>query len=306
MDLARVKNSSPTQLISAEELKQWEEAVVKATSFLCPGCDVPVIPRSYLPGRQTAAHFYTKPAGPDSSGRHESCALFDDVEGGGISLQPGTPQIRHAIWPNRLVAAPERKTVDATAAEGLTPAYDQRKSTRSSNSGEAGGRPTTGTASHIRPFAIAYRDMTLGERRQVPIDLPGIDDADVYQYAFRQLPKEIKDLKHTRVFHGPLRWKGEVTDLGNGHRQIELFRGGDYDAEQKRYTTPWVIIVDASDWDQRSWDLLLDEIESACAAIAEREIDGPPSVYVLGTQDRERLTEIHVSDPRFIAVIVEE
>lgn len=80
-------------------------------------------------------------------------------------------------------------------------------------------------ARSIRPFAAAFLQMDADQRRQAPIELPGVDDAHKYQYAFKRLPPwEIVHLPHRRVFYGPLRWTGRIIDR-DGVFRIELYAG---------------------------------------------------------------------------------
>ncbi|OPX05657.1 hypothetical protein B1964_29210 [Gordonia sp. i37] len=131
--------------------------------------------------------------------------------------------------------------------------------------------------------------MTLEERKETPIALPGVE-ADRYQYAFKGLPKwQTQELPCIRVFHGPLRYTSELRDEA-GAFHIELYAGGEY--EDGGFGAPWTLVLAHGEWSARARALLVDEFESARQeARTSRQI---PQVYALARQDADNVNLLHV------------
>lgn len=304
IDIAKMAATEPRVIVSAQELRGWLPGRVQSADFQCLGCPAPVIPRSYLPSNQKQAHFATKRKGPDCSGRHLECDLFDDVAAAPDSDAPATATRRNITWPIRLVLDEPRK-VRGEDIDGLLPGDDQRETTRRQAGGDGGDfGSSAATARTIRTFAAAYRDMTTAQRRDTTVVLPGVDDANRYQYAFKQLPQwQVIELPRRRVFHGPLRWTGEVVDADDTFR-IELFAGRGYSKATKRFDAPWTVIVNHRAWSARQRELLVDEVESA-ASDATSQRDNSPYVYVLADQNRERPNELLVEHRNLVTIFAD-
>ncbi len=294
MDNAVVVGSVPAVVVSGQQLRAWEQARIDATEFRCQGCPVAMVPRAYRPTHKVQGHFSTWPGE-----NHHDCDLVSEVASPSDSDQAGTVRCRNVVWPIRLVDDEPRKVRGRDAdRQQLPPAVDRRETTRRNLPGNEGAGDAT--AKTVRPFALAYRDMTHEERRQTPIDLPGID-AERYQYAFKRLPQwEIQELPSGRVFHGPLRYTGEIRDEG-GAFLVELHAGGEF--ASGRFGAPWTLVLAHSDWTPRSRALLVDEFESACHE--SRDKKKAAWVYALAHQDKKRPNLLHVERRSHIAFIMD-
>lgn len=302
MDLARIEGSPGPEVVSGHDLRGWAPERVEQTDFTCCGCPAPVIPRSYRLTNKKIGHFATKPAGPGCSGKHMDCDLFPDTSDANNGAEPAaTTKRRRVSWPNRLVIPAERKVNDKGGE--LPPTRDRRVHTESRSNQHSVGDSASGTttASSVRSFALAHRDMNANEREATPIALPDVN-ASRYKFAFRRLPAAIERLAYNRIFYGPLRWSSQVADDGERY-WIELSRGGDWEPSDKKFRDPWIVAVDYRRWTGRRQEAFLDEFTTA--ASEARGTKKTPYVYVLGHQNQNRLSEISVTNWRLITVILE-
>ncbi|WP_234816688.1 MULTISPECIES: hypothetical protein [Mycolicibacterium] len=119
------------------------------------------------------------------------------------------------------------------------------------------------------------------QRRQAPIELPGVN-ADRYQFAFKGLPRwDIVRLAHRRVFHAQLRWTGHITDV-DGFFWIELYAGGGYDRDTRRFAQPWTLALNHRDWTSGQRSHFRDEFASVAGAARERAVT--PWAFALADQ----------------------
>ncbi|ROZ87997.1 hypothetical protein EEB19_22555 [Gordonia sp. OPL2] len=142
--------------------------------------------------------------------------------------------------------------------------------------------------------------MTETERRTTPIELPGITDADRYQFAFKQLPQwRIERLKWPRrIFHGPLRYTGQI-DRTEEALHIELHAGGGYDTTTKRFSTPWTLVIAAAALTPRQLANVLEEFEGVANTARENRLS--PHVFALATQDPAAPHQLTVTDRAHVA-----
>lgn len=302
MDTAAIEGAAPPVHVAAQELRGWDPAEVKATEFRCTSCSARVFAKAFELNKQVQAHFSLYQHGEHDAGCPEGPVVVAATTGDDAAA--GTLPTAVA-WPTRLVEAPaERKMVDPAA--DLPKAADQRVSTRGeANTGVAGRRPSQSARAYsIRPFAHAFLRMDVEQRRHTPIELPGVGDADRYQFAFKRLPQwSIERLaRGRRVFYGQLRFTANVEDTGSEYR-IAL-HAGEWDSEQKKFSRCWELRVEHTGWTQRARTVFLDELESAVnQARAEKDGKKQPWVFALATQNPGVPGVIETSERRHVAFL---
>lgn len=296
MDTAVIVGTNPPVVKSAQELRGWAPETVAATAFRCTGCTVTVRPKSLKPTNLLQAHYAT-----EQNGKHINCGLFTDVaaKDGTIAGRPSAQL--SVVRPVRLVDEPERKVSGEQASEILD-SDDRRRTSRPTSTIRSSSSKLSGSAvAHsIRPFADEFQRMSKDERRDAPIELPGVD-ASRYQYAFKRLPaKEITVQPYCRVFYTQLRWTGDILDF-DGHYHVALFAGADYDTSSRRHTQPWTLVIDHRGWTPKQRRLFRDEFESVTNDARTKKL--VPMAFAIANQSPVHLAELHVTRASHIAFI---
>ena len=290
MDNAVIVGTDPAEVVSAQQLRAWSPADVEAVSFRCCGCAAPVFPKAFKPNRRTQAHFATMPGTT-----HVDCDLMRETAAATLEATGSASCRGPVVRPTRLVITTERKK-RADPAPGLPASSDLRPTSRPAAPTTPRDTPSTSAvARSIRPFAAAYMAMTRDEARSVPIDLPGIH-ANRYQYAFRRIRGPIEPLQHRRVFHGPLRWTGQIHDTAGTFR-FELFAGENYNAHRKRFDIPWTLVVDHTNWTPRQRAGLVDEFHAVTTDANGH--GGVPWAFALADQNPIAPNELHTAHRAF-------
>lgn len=296
MDTAVIVGTDPPVMKSAQELRGWTPEALAATTFRCPGCRETVLPKSLRPTNRVQAHYATV-----QNGKHIGCGLFTDVAAK-ASATAGQPSAQRVVLrPTRLVDDPERK-VSGEQGSALPDSDDRRRTSRPTSTIRPGSNKPSGSAvAHsIRPFADAFQRMSKEERRQAPIELPGVD-AQRYLFAFKRLPsKEITALPHCRVFYAQLRWTGDVLDV-DGQYRVELFAGAAYDTSSRRYQHPWTLVVDHRAWTPKQRRLFRDEFESVANDAREKQL--VPMAFAIANQSSVNLADLEVARASHVAFI---
>jgi hypothetical protein len=295
MDTAVITDSRPRTVVSAQELRSWSAEEVAPTEFNCCGCQVRMNPKAVRPGMKVQAHFATW-----QNRTHLNCRLTDEVAAPDGILDRDANHPRGVLWPNNLIERRPRKVKGHDGS--LDDGPDRRRTSRPSTPDTTSSRgvSTSTVAYSIRSFASAYLAMTGAERRATPITLPGVTDADRYQYAFKRLPQwNIEELGRRRVFHGPLRFTGHIERTDSSVR-IELHAGA-YERSSHRFTSPWTLVVDAAAMTSGQQSNLQNEFEGVASAAREGGL--APHVFALAEQNPAVLSELIVARRAYIAFL---
>lgn len=298
MDIARIDGTDPPVQIAAQELRAWDPAEVATTDFCCIGCTERLIPKAFGLNKKVQAYFSLHqnhqhepacPEGPTGAGARSGDGAAAD----------GVP-VTH--WPSTLIAAPtERPT--AMPSNGVSAARDGHKATgRAAGGGTRWRSESSATRAYsIGPFARAFLRMDVEQRKQAVINLPGVIDADRYQFAFKRLPQwRIERLAcPRRVFYGQLRWTARIEDTGTEYRLA--LHAGEWDSEVKRFQRNWELRVDHTEWSARGRAAFLDELESAINQA--RDQDKQPWFFALATQHPDLPSVIEARDRRHVAFL---
>lgn len=168
---------------------------------------------------------------------------------------------------------------------------DRRASTAGSRTGSDAAQSSAPNARLIRTFANAYLDMNKAQRVGARIMLPGITDADRYQYAFRRIPQwNIDRLTSPRVFYAQLRWTANLDDIGNEYRVT--LNAGHFDNAARIFDRPWVLAVPYSDWTIKAHNLFRAEFDDC---VNHARLEGlQPWVFALAKQSDDDTAVLQV------------
>jgi len=293
MDTARIEGTDPPVQVAAQELRVWEPMEVAATAFTCVGCGERLIPKAFGLNKKVQAYFSLH-----QHRHHESGCPEGPAGGAGDAVVDGVAPVGH--WPSMLIAVPTDRSTSGPSSD-LPALRDGRGASGGAGSGAARrGASTSARAYSIGPFAHAFLRMSVEQRTQAPISLPGVD-ADRYQYAFKRLPQwSIERLAFPRrVFYGQLRWTARIGDTGTEYR-LSL-HAGEWDSEAKRFQRNWELRVDHTEWTARGRAAFLDELESAINQA--RDQDKQPWFFALATQHPDLPSVIVAHDRRHVAFL---
>lgn len=285
-DIARVADTGG--LVCGTDLWNWQASDIAATTFLCTGCDASLTACSYLPTKKNRPHFRA------SNGHHHDCA----IDGPDVHVAAGaaaTTSHRDNIptYPSELTVPVIRETTPADDADqpGSRPAHRRR-----GDDPQPPKRRSRGPAHSVRTIANAYIAYP-ALRADMDLTLPG-GEPTKYLYAFKRLAYgRTERLPNVRIFYAQLRWSTPIRTVGD---TLEItLHAGDTD-DQRRLLRPYRLVVDRTGWDAGSRRTVE---RDADVARCESRADKPTSVFFLGIQNPEDISEFTVDHPRLLAFI---
>ncbi len=300
METACISGSDPVEIVAAHELRTWSESAVESTQFQCLHCSATLAPASFRPYNVVQPYFRTPP-----DVEHElTCLLVKELPtpNSAQKQRDNASQTRsrtsHGKYPIKLLEPTEPRVANST--DGARTVVRRAQDSQSASSGSKHvyfGRAST--SGSLRAFADAHWSMSMEQRLEAPIDLPGID-SEKYQYAFRRL-KSVQPLIHSRVFYAPIRFTSELQET-NTHFNIEL-SAGDFDADSGQFTSLWEISVDHTTWSERQRADFRAEFNMAIRTARENRGSTTPRCYALARQDPRRQEILHVDKRHLITTI---
>lgn len=282
-------------VVSANDLPTLHDVV--GTSFVCPGCHCRLIAKSYAPGKKQIPHFAKA-----TDAIHMNCEvdgaekLVGESASGSARTQVTT---KPSSYPGKLRLDNEPR--DVTDSSGTTTTEPESHSTRTPRSQR---RPTDGsrirTAKTIRPICEVFVEYPL-LHRELSIEIPGIDDAKKYHFAFRKIKSASMLIEHRRILRAPVRRNADPTETTESFN-FELFVGDWIDSTLVR---PCRVHVDWNGWSQGERRALADEFERVREKAREAAHTGRDMfVFFMGDQDGDDLAQFRVNDYRLICFLL--
>jgi hypothetical protein len=272
---------------------------VDSSRYLCPGCEVPVIPASYLPENKVRAHFKTKKEQPHVL----DCDVFGEAKLVSRAKKERVTSPTNGFpgsYPNRLHLEDEREVV----AEGALP--QARTGGRDRGMAEGGveslHRQRRWPAKTIRPLASTFMNYPFD--RDLPLTVPGVEGAR-FQDVFEHIKNnQIIVYEKTRIFYAPIQWSKPVENLDVF--EVKLGRG---EWEDKRLVRSYRVRVIWADWSESRKRHIRNEIEVARNEAMDAVKKGSKAkgwLFFLGHQAADDSSLFLVKDHRLICCIVDE
>lgn len=289
------------EIVEAEQL--WLIENVDNERYICRGCGIKVIPKSYDPDNILRPHF----AKPKGISHKPGC----DVDGEGVLVKAGrTKRLSTARegfpapYPSRLVLIDERPVVDSG-----TPEDDEKKGSRN---GQARSRTETGnsptprkiTANTIRPICRTF--IRFPYDRDLDLSIPGITPTN-YLTVFKKLKwDELCRYPEARIFYSPILWK-KATETEE-YLEVLVDAG---EREDKKLTNGNRVRIEWADWSKAKRTYVRNELEAARKeAMYAKGKDSTTKIkshlFFIGEQDVSDLALFRIFDHRLICCLVDE